>query len=1308
MVELKARITLLMALPNEHQLKFNSYKDAKTLLQAIENRFREIKTLSLDDLFNNLKDYESEVMGTSSSTTNSYNVTFMSSSSTNNTARVVNIAQDVNTASTQGVVDSLTTVENLSDAVIYSFFASQPKCVNEQNKQLVKDLRTAWISVVFYKTSLESVKARLLVFKKNDYVYEEDIKLLKREIYVRDLDITDIKRKLEFAIKEKDEVQLTVQKFKNSSKSLSKLLNSQIIDKRKAELGYNVVPPPYTGNFMPPKPDLVYPSLDDFVDVNEFVNKSVVEKPTIESNEPKTVRKDNGAPIIKDWVSETCWVWRPKHKVLDHVSRNNVTSMSFKRYDYVDAEDTSKEKKSCITNYEEIDGGFVAFGVNSKGAKLLRKNSVLFTDTACVVLSHDFKLTDESHVLLKVPRKDNMYTIDLKNVVPQRGEKEKKDAEDPWNKDSEAAKDNVVDENIVYGCADDPNIPDLEEISIFGNDEDDDSGADINNLDTYFQVSPDPTTRIHKDHPLNQVIGDLQSSTQIRRMTKILEEYGIEAITLFLAYASFKDFVVYQMDFKSAFLYGKIEDEVYVCQPPSFEDPNFPDKVYKVEKALYGPQQAPRAWKEMCTEFEKMMHKKFQMSYMRELTFFLGLQVKQKEDGIFISQDKYVNEILNKFGYSDVKTASTPMETYKTLLKDEKEKMYMNTLCACARFQVNHKISHLHVVKRIFRHLKGQPKLGLWYSKNSPFDLVVYADSDYAGATLDRKFTTKGMANHTRIYVPPSHTKKIFWNMKRVGKDFSRKDTPLFPTMLIQAPAKMGKGLTLSSAPQHTPPIIQLSTSKPQKKQKPKKLKRRDTQETQPSDPIDEALNEDNVHTQSNDPPLLRVNTLGSREDRLKLKDLMELCTKLSKRKKKSKTHGLKGLYKVRLSAKVESSDEKSLGEEDTSKHMRKIADIDADKELTLIDETTEDHGRINDEEMFDTDVLNDEEMFAKTKALMEIKVTATGTRPKAKSIVMQEPNKTPTIATIPISLKVQDKEKGIMVEEPLKMKKKDQISFDEQEATRLQAMINEQDRIIKEKAQHIKDENLAWDNVQAMIDVGYELATRLQEEEQGELTVKEKSRLFVELMDKRKKHFARLRTEEQRRKPLTKAQKRNQMCIYLKNMAGFTHNQLKNKRFDEVQKVFNKTMSWINLFVPMVFNVVKDKAVLTQESSSKRAGDELDQEKSKKQKVEDDKAQEELKRCLEIIPDDEDDVTIDATPLSIKSLTIFDYKIYKEGKKSYFQIFRADGNSQIYLTFSKMLKNFDREDLKVLSRLVKGRFIKTKPVNDMDSMSYL
>ncbi|GJY94588.1 putative ribonuclease H-like domain-containing protein [Tanacetum coccineum] len=219
-----------------------------------------------------------------------------------------------------------------------------------------------------------------------------------------------------------------------------------------------------------------------------------------------------------------------------------------------------------------------------------------------------------------------------------------------------------------------------------------------------------------------------------------------------------------EMDVKSAFLYGKIEEEVYVCQPPGFEDPEFPDKVYKVEKALYGLHQAPRAWYETLSTY--LLDNGFQRGQIDKTLFIKKIKVTQKDDGIFISQDKYVEEILKKFGFSTVKTASTPMETSKPLLKDAEAEdvdvhlyrsmigslMYLTAsrpdimfvVCACARFQVTPKGSHLHAVKRIFRYLKGQPKLGLWYPKDSPFDLEAYNNSDYAGASLDRKSTIGG------------------------------------------------------------------------------------------------------------------------------------------------------------------------------------------------------------------------------------------------------------------------------------------------------------------------------------------------------------------------------------------------------------------------------------------------------------------------------------------------------------------------------------------------------------------------------------
>ncbi|GJU80696.1 putative ribonuclease H-like domain-containing protein [Tanacetum coccineum] len=375
---------------------------------------------------------------------------------------------------------------------------------------------------------------------------------------------------------------------------------------------------------------------------------------------------------------------------------------------------------------------------------------------------------------------------------------------------------NVVDENIVYGCIDDPNMHNLKQIVYSDVDEEVGAEADMNNLAITVSVSLIPTTRVHKDHPLEQIIGDIHSAPQTRRITKNVTEHvepkkvyrnkkddkgimvrnkarlvaqgytqeegidydevfapvaRIKAIRLFLAYALFMNFIVYQMDVKSAFLYGTIEEEVYVCQPPGFEDPEFPNKVYKVEKALYSLHQAPRASYETLSTY--LLENGFRRGNIDKTLFIkkekddiLLVQVKQKDDGIFISQDKYVADILKKFNFATIKTVSTPMETNKALLKDEEAAdvdvylyrsmigslMYLTaskpdiifTVCACARFQVTPKTSHLYDVKRIFKYLKGHSKLGLWYPIDSPFDLEDFFDSDYAGASIDRKSTTGG------------------------------------------------------------------------------------------------------------------------------------------------------------------------------------------------------------------------------------------------------------------------------------------------------------------------------------------------------------------------------------------------------------------------------------------------------------------------------------------------------------------------------------------------------------------------------------
>nr|GEW31396.1 putative ribonuclease H-like domain-containing protein [Tanacetum cinerariifolium] len=309
--------------------------------------------------------------------------------------------------------------------------------------------------------------------------------------------------------------------------------------------------------------------------------------------------------------------------------------------------------------------------------------------------------------------------------------------------------------------------------------------ANISNMETAITTSPTPTLRIHKDHPkkpkkISNALQDpswvevmqeelLQFKIQnvwtlvdcpkgvrpigtkwvlknkkdkrgivIRNKARLVaqghtQEEGIdydevfapiariEAIGLFLAYASLMDLTVYQMYVKSAFLYGTINEEVYMMQPFGFQDPEFPAKVYKVEKAMYGLHQAPRAWYGTLSKY--LLKNGFQ----REGGWHFSLTRQGKDE---TGKDVNLHLYRSMIGCLMYLTTSRPD--------------IMFAVCACARHQVIPKECHLHPVKRIFRYLKGHPKLGLWYPKESPFDLVAYSDSDYGGATQDRKSTTEG------------------------------------------------------------------------------------------------------------------------------------------------------------------------------------------------------------------------------------------------------------------------------------------------------------------------------------------------------------------------------------------------------------------------------------------------------------------------------------------------------------------------------------------------------------------------------------
>ncbi|GJU45215.1 hypothetical protein Tco_1202481 [Tanacetum coccineum] len=279
--------------------------------------------------------------------------------------------------------------------------------------------------------------------------------------------------------------------------------------------------------------------------------------------------------------------------------------------------------------------------------------------------------------------------------------------------------------------------------------------------------------------------------------------------------------------------------------------------------------------------------------------------------------------------------------------------------------------------------------------------------------------------------------------------------------------------------------------------------------------------------------------------------------------------------------------------------------------------------------------------------------------------------------------------------EKLVKVKGKDQIAFDEEVSRRLEAQLQaeyeEEKRIARQREE--EDNLISWDNTQAMMEVDYELAHRLQAEEQRELTIEKRSKLFVELMEKRKKHFAKLRAEEIRRKPPTKAQNRNQMCTYLKNMANYKHSQLKNKSFEEIQMLFDNTMKWVDSFVPMDSKVVEGSKSQA-EGSKKRTRKELDEESVKRQKLEDDAKKAELKACLEIVLGDA--VTIES--LATK-YPIVDWKTHILAEdKMYYQIIRSDGSAKFYKIFSAMLDDFDIQDVLDLYRLVKERFETTSP----------
>nr|GEV11562.1 putative ribonuclease H-like domain-containing protein [Tanacetum cinerariifolium] len=1714
---LKARGTLLIALPDKHQLKFNSHKDAKTLMEAIEKLFggntetkkvqktllkqqyknftgsslkslnqihdrlqklvsqleihggyrsfllsewkthtliwrnkADLEEQSLDDWFNSLKIYEAKVKSYTSAGTTTQNLAFVSSSNTDSTTKLVSAAASVSAVSTKLPVSSLPNVDSLSNVVIYSFFASQsssPQLDNDDLKQidsfqaeeepanyalmafsslsssfdnevvscskacskayaqlhsqydkLTADFYKLQFDVISYQTGLESIEARLLVYKQNEFVFEENITLLKLEVFTRVMFDCD-----DYLSSESDE----------------SWPPSSLYDRFQPSDGYHTIPSPYTGTFMPPKHDLVFNTVPNGVETNHSTF-NVKLSPTKPDQELSHTNRPS-APIIQDWVSDSedksetkapqivpsfvqpseqvksprpsvqhvetsipvatskpaspkptsngkrrnrkaCFVCknhisvtRPRHAkpivtktnspIRRHINRNpspkvnnsppRVTAVKAPVVNtargliiMMNLGDLSQQwlgsqresnhpdflyRGTCpiylILRSSMVDMLALEVNLFSVSQMYDKKNSVLFTDTECLVFSPDFKLPDESQVLLKVPRENNMYNVNLKNIVPsgdltclfakatidesnlwhrrlghidiktmnsnlvrglptkvfendntcvacKKGKQHRaackskpvssidqplyrlhmdlfgptfvkslnkksyylvvtddysrftwvfflatKDETSPILKTFITGLENQlslkaeavntacyvqnsvlvtkphnktpyellhgrtpsigfmrpfgcpvtilntlntlgkfngkVDEGFLVGYSpesevnvspsssaqskkqddktkreakgkshvesftgyrdlsaefedySDNSINKVNVVDIIYSDDEDDVGAeaDFNNLETSI------TTRVHKDHRVTQIIGDLSSATQTRSMSRVAKDQGglsqifhtcmfacflsqeepkrvhqalkdpswieamqeelllfkmqkvwvlvdlsnkarlvaqghtkeegidheevfvpvarIEAIRLFLAYASFMVFLVYQMDVKSAFLYRTIEEEVYVCQPLGFEDLDHPDK-------------------DLCKSFEKLMKDKFQMSSIGELTFFLSLQVQQKKDGIFISQDKYVAKILRKFRLSDEKSASTSIDTEKPLLKDPD-------------------------VKRIFRYLKGKPHLGLWYPKDSSFDLVAYSDSDYAGRVLNpneeifaelarmgyekpstkltfykaffssqwkflihtilqcmsskrtswnefsssmastviclssgRKFNfskyifdslvrnvdspskfymypcflqllikkqVDDLSTHTTKYTSIALTQKVFANMQRVGKGFSGVETPLFEGMLRMM--KMVQPTTPQS------PQVQPSSPSPQQ------------QQPQQDARILMNLLQEVIDT---------CKALTRRVKHLELDKVAQTMkiTKLKRRVKKLergnkvKVLKLRRLQKVGTTQRVETSDKTVL--DDVSNQGRMIADMDVDVDVVLEEAKEEDEtepAKIQEV----VDVVTTAKIIIKVVTATNETITAANETITAASINITAAEAQVPAATTAITLTAAP----ARVTAAPSRRKKGVVIKDLQEESTTSIIIPAKTKSKDKEAE--LNRNIDWDEA-----IDY---------------VKKKA----------KEDPAVKRYQVLKKKPQTEAQARKNMMVYLKNVVGFNMDYFKGMSYDDMRPIleakFNTNVAFLQ----------KTKEQIEEEESRalKRLNETPTKKAAKRQKL--DEEVEELKDIFRLCP---------------------------------------------------------------------------------------
>nr|GEX61546.1 putative ribonuclease H-like domain-containing protein [Tanacetum cinerariifolium] len=813
--ELKARGTLLMALPDKHQLKFNSHKDAKTLMEAIEKRFggntktKKVQKTLLKQQFENFIGSNFEVKQSSSTCTASQNLAFVSSSHTNSTTDSVSAAASVSAACVKLPASPLPNVDSLSNAVIYSFFASQstsPRLDNEDLKQIdVDDLKEIDLR---WQMAMLTMRARRFLQKTGINLGANGPTSMRFDM--SKVECYNCHRKGHFAWEcrsPKDPRRPGAAKphptkpehdFSYTTRPSAPIIEDWVSDSEEesetkapqfvpsfAQSPEHVKTPRHSvqpiettipaATSVPASPKsnssgkrrnkkacFVCKSVDHLIKDCDYHTKKMAQ-PTPRNY---AYRGHHKQPVSAALPNLTVTRPRNAHQVVTkfkspirwHITRSpsSRTSNSPPRVNDVQAlvvsvvhskhrtwgnpqqalEDKGVVDSGCsrhmtgnisyLSEFEELNGGYVAFGGNPKGGKITGKGTGptwLFDidslsrtmnyqpvhagnqtnsgaeDAAFDGKEHDFDVKKpESKVILSPSNNAQSKDQNDKTKKEAKGKihvesntryrdlnAEFQDCSKNSSNEVNAASSTVptVGQNslnitntfsaagplndvisLTYGntsnidasqLLDDLDMPELEDIIYYDDEDVVGAEADFNNLEFSIPVSPILTIRIHKDHPVSQIIGDLSSTTQTRKIKKDergivirnkarlvaqghIQEEGIdyaevfasvakiEAIRLFLAYTSFMGFMVYQMDAKSTFLYGTIKEEVYICRPLWFEDPDHPDKVYKVVKALYGLHQAPRAWYETLATY--LLENGFQRGTIDQTLFIK----KQKGD----------------------------------------------------------------------------------------------------------------------------------------------------------------------------------------------------------------------------------------------------------------------------------------------------------------------------------------------------------------------------------------------------------------------------------------------------------------------------------------------------------------------------------------------------------------------------------------------------------------------------------------------------------------------------------------------------